>query len=692
MQSFQEFSLSPEVARAIQELGFESPTPIQAQTLPKLLGATEGTDFLGLAATGTGKTAAFAIPLIEQVDPSIHGVQAVVLCPTRELAVQVAGQINLLGKYKRVRALPIYGGAAYGDQIRGLRDGASIVVATPGRLVDHLTRGTAKLSKVRTVVLDEADEMISMGFKEDLEAILLQVDESQRKTWLFSATMSPEVRRIADRFLDNPESVQINKAAGLSGTVEQTFYVVKEMDKPEILEKLIDFADDFYGLVFCQTKSLVIDLTDQLSRHGYPVDCLHGDMDQKARDRAMRSFRDRTNKILVCTDVACRGLDVQDLTHVVNYSLPRELDHYVHRIGRTGRSGKSGSALSLVTPSHMPLVTKIEKMTKSKMTKGQIPNRKEVTKKKIAGALGTFQAVDPTRALEVIGTEWTTAIEAMDKTEIVARFLGLKFADMLAMPSKEVETKNEVLGARERRGTRPSPSGSMSVPKPLERPAAPRKPLIQIGEGEATTGVLSDAQIEAVAQNQQPVAAQAAAAPVAAEEQAWPRAKKPYGDYKKRDPQPEGQGFGGGEKRGYGKFERGGFGAEKRGFSKDRGFGGERGFGAPKRGFGGERSYGGGAAAGGEKRGYGGGFGSGEKRSYGGGFGGGEKRGFGGGGFGGGEKRGFGGGSERSFGDSAGKRPFGGGGYAKKSDFKRSWNGASGSEGGDRPARYKKGF
>ncbi len=475
MQSFQEFSLSPELARAIQEMGFETPTPIQAQALPKLLAGK--TDFLGLAATGTGKTGAFAIPLIERVDPNVHGAQAIVLCPTRELAVQVAGQINLLGRYKRVRALPVYGGAPYGDQIRGLRDGAPIVVATPGRLVDHLNRGTAEFSKVRTVVLDEADEMISMGFKDDLEAILLQVDEAQRETWLFSATMSKEVRKIADRFLMEPASVEINTSKMLSGTVEQKFYVCKEMDKPEILMKLIDFADDFYGLIFCQTKNLVIELTDLLNSKGYAADCLHGDMDQKARDRAMRAFREKNTKVMVCTDVACRGLDVQDLTHVVNYSIPRELDNYVHRIGRTGRSGKKGLALSLVTPSHMPLITKIERMTKSKMFRDTVPSRKEVAKKKLAGACAPFLAAEPARVLEVLGQEWLDAIESMEKAEIVSRFLSLKFGDLFTAP---VETQAPKVS-----NDRPARAMPLVVPKPMSI-----VPLIPLTPSAATTGLI----------------------------------------------------------------------------------------------------------------------------------------------------------------------------------------------------------
>ena len=263
---------------AITELGYEAPTPIQAETLPLLLG--NDTDFLGLAATGTGKTAAFGIPLLERIDAKTQGVQALVLCPTRELAIQVAGQIDLLGKFLGIKALPVYGGTGYGDQIYGLKNGATIVVGTPGRVVDHIEKGILKLNKLKTLVLDEADEMISMGFKEDLEKVLDAAPKGQANIWLFSATMGREVRGVADAYLKDPQKVQINRTEMLPATVEQIFYKVHEYDKPEVLCKVIDANDDFYGIVFCQTKALVADLTGFLLSKGYRVDCLHGDLDQ----------------------------------------------------------------------------------------------------------------------------------------------------------------------------------------------------------------------------------------------------------------------------------------------------------------------------------------------------------------------------------------------------------------------------
>ncbi|MEQ1663947.1 MAG: DEAD/DEAH box helicase [Bdellovibrionales bacterium] len=424
MKTFNELNLSQPLMQAISALGYETPSAIQAQALPILLGAP--TDFIGQAATGTGKTAAFGIPLLEQIDAAKKVVQGLILCPTRELAMQVTGQINLLGKFKNIKALAIYGGASYGDQIHGLKSGAQIVVGTPGRLIDHLERGTLKLDEAKTIILDEADEMISMGFKEDLEMILQASPRETSQIWLFSATLSKEVRRVADTYLRRAQQVQVNRTEMLSTTVEQLYYPSRESDKPEILCKLIEAADNFYGIIFCQTKSLVMDLSQYLSSRGYKVDCLHGDKTQNDRERTMQAFRDHRVNMLVCTDVASRGLDVKDITHVINYSIPRELDVYVHRIGRTARSGKSGIAMSLVTPSHRGLIGRIEQMTKSRMKEGKIPTRKDIGAKKVTKMLSQFQEQQFfARAIEHLGEEWKAAIANMPSEEIVGRFLTL---------------------------------------------------------------------------------------------------------------------------------------------------------------------------------------------------------------------------------------------------------------------------
>jgi ATP-dependent RNA helicase DeaD len=435
VDSFKDLTLSPELTRAITELGYTKPSPIQAEALPILLAAP--TDFVGLAATGTGKTAAFGIPLIEQLDAHKKGVQALVLCPTRELALQVCEQINLLGKYKKIKAIAVYGGSSIRDQIYDLQNGAEIVVGTPGRVIDHTERGTLKLDQLRMVVLDEADEMISMGFKEELDAILKKVPREHAHFWLFSATMSRDVQRVADTYLRKAKRVQVNKQSMLSTTVEQQYFVTQESNKPEILCKLIDAAENFYGLIFCQTKALVADLTDYLLQRGYQVECLHGDMDQKARERVMNNFRGGRLQMLVCTDVAARGLDVKDVTHVVNYTIPRELDSYVHRIGRTARSGKAGLAMSLVTPANARLIPRIEQLTQSRMKQGKIPSSKDVAAKKMAALIPRFENQQGfARVQTVMGESWKTAIASMSPEEIVARFASMLLPELAREPER----------------------------------------------------------------------------------------------------------------------------------------------------------------------------------------------------------------------------------------------------------------
>ncbi len=446
VNSFDELKLSPPLAKALAEMGFTAPTPIQAATLPLLLG--KGTDFLGMAATGTGKTGAFGIPLLETIEPSDREPQALVMCPTRELAVQVAEQISLLGKYKGINVQCIYGGAGYKEQIMGLRRGAHVIVATPGRLVDHMTRGTVSLESVRTIVLDEADEMISMGFKEELETVLKQVPMDASHRWFFAATMSPALRAVADTYLRTPQSVRVNRTEMLPGTVQQFYYTVREKNKPKGVMKLIDNADSFYGLIFCQTKVVVIGLTEYLKSHGYSVDCLHGDKSQMERERVLKNIKDRTVNIVVCSDVAARGLDVKDLTHVINYSLPHDFDSYIHRIGRTGRSGSAGIAMNLVTPSQMHMVDRLQRMTRTVMQPAIFPTRKDISAKKLAQLLPKFLAAPhQEKAMEILGDEWKATIEATSKEEIVARFLGLLYPELFVDSETE---KAEEIGFAER--------------------------------------------------------------------------------------------------------------------------------------------------------------------------------------------------------------------------------------------------
>ncbi len=449
MDSFAELKLSPEMTQSLTEMGFTAPTPIQAQALPLLF---EGpTDFLGMAATGTGKTAAFGIPLLEGIDASKRVLQGIVLCPTRELAVQTCEQINLLGKHKRIQALAVYGGTGFVDQNRALHRGVHVVVATPGRLIDHLKQKSLKLENVKTVVLDEADEMISMGFKEELEYLLSHLPPGEAHTWLFAATMSPELRRVADKYLRMPKIAQVNRTEMLSGTVKQIYYTVRDKNKPKALCRLLDVADDFYGLIFCQTKVQVTGLTEHLRARGYAVDSLHGDKNQSERERTLAAFKAKTAKVLVCSDVAARGLDVKELTHVINYSLPIDLDSYVHRIGRTGRSGKLGLAMSLVAPVQLGLLDRIQRRTKVQMEAGVLPTQEDIIAKRLSALLPKLASTKSHEAArKILDASWTETLEKMSKTEIAERML------VLAMPHLfDEREKAEELDVEEERRNRP---------------------------------------------------------------------------------------------------------------------------------------------------------------------------------------------------------------------------------------------
>lgn len=425
MNSFDEFELKPELLETLKRMGFEKPSPIQVAAIPLLKEFNK--DFIGLAPTGTGKTAAFALPLLNYLtDHREPGLQALILCPTRELALQVATQINKFGIGSGLRAQAVYGGAGYAEQIRAIRSGCPIIVGTPGRLLDHMNSGTLKLNTLKALILDEADEMISMGFQEDIETILAAIPEGQSRLWLFSATMSPEIRKIADRFLHNPDRVELNHTQKVPSQLEQIYYVTRESNKPDVLAKLIEEVGNFYGLIFCQTKALVVELTQRLVDMGYKVDSMHGDKTQDARERTLKSFRERRLQVLVCTDVASRGIDVQDITHVVNYSLPRETENYIHRIGRTARSGKKGVAMALVSPAQRVLIGRIEKRTGVKMKEGVIPSTRILKDRKVGQLLEKFMATEVhAEGLSRVHGTWTEAMKEMTREEVAARLLSL---------------------------------------------------------------------------------------------------------------------------------------------------------------------------------------------------------------------------------------------------------------------------
>jgi ATP-dependent RNA helicase DeaD len=377
--TFAELGIGPEVLRAIEELGFEEPTPIQTQTIPPLLA---GRDVIGQAQTGTGKTAAFAIPLLELVDPSERAVQALVLAPTRELAVQVAEHTHRLGRHRGVDVLPIYGGQSYARQIAGLRHGAPIVVGTPGRVMDHVRRETLDLTTVRCVVLDEADEMLTMGFIEDVEWILDQIP-AEPQVALFSATVPPRIAALAERYLHDPVRISVSQEKLTLPHTDQWYVEVAAATKLDALSRILDVETPRSAMVFCRTKREVDDLGESLAGRGYAVDILHGDLNQMMRERVLRRFREGTTEILVATDVAARGLDIAGVSHVINYDIPEDPEAYVHRIGRTGRAGRYGVAITFVTPREIRLLRFIERTIGRKIAPMRLPSAADVAARRI---------------------------------------------------------------------------------------------------------------------------------------------------------------------------------------------------------------------------------------------------------------------------------------------------------------------
>lgn len=377
MTSFVDFDLSRRVQQAIHDMGFEEPSPIQAACIPVVL---TGKDVIGQAQTGTGKTAAFGIPVVEQISTESRGVQALVLTPTRELAIQVAGEFRKIAKYKRVKTLPIYGGQSIGHQIRALQQGIHVVIGTPGRILDHIRRGTLNLSNIRMLVLDEADEMLDMGFIDDIESILREIPQ-ERQTLLFSATFPSEVKRLSGRYMTTPEHVTVNRGEMTAPLTDQVSYKVLERNKLESLCRIVDSEEVSLGIIFCRTKRGVDDLVEALLARGYLVDGLHGDLSQAQRDRVMKRFRTSDIELLVATDVAARGIDVDNVSHVINYDIPQDPESYVHRIGRTGRAGKRGLAITLVTPREFKLLKQIERETGAKIILRDVPSLADVAER-----------------------------------------------------------------------------------------------------------------------------------------------------------------------------------------------------------------------------------------------------------------------------------------------------------------------
>ncbi len=376
---FAELGLSPELLKAVVQMGYEEATHIQSQAIPALLA---GSDVVGQSQTGSGKTAAFALPAIECVDVRLRAPQILILCPTRELAVQVAEEVAKLASFKRgVREIPIYGGQSYDRQLRGLRDGAQIIIGTPGRVLDHLDRRTLKLDAIKMVILDEADRMLDMGFVDDIRAVM-KAAPPERQTVFFSATMSRTIQDLIRTFTKNPVNVTIEAQALTMPAIEQVYYEVDRRSKLDVLCRLIDLQDITFGIIFCATKMMVDELTEHLTARGYAADKMHGDMTQAMRERVIAKFRKRGLDFLVATDVAARGLDVDDVEVVFNYDLPHDGDDYIHRIGRTGRAGRSGRAITFVSGRELYKMQNIIRFTKGKIRRERIPTEEEVEKKR----------------------------------------------------------------------------------------------------------------------------------------------------------------------------------------------------------------------------------------------------------------------------------------------------------------------
>lgn len=400
---FDELMLDDRLLRAVTDMGFEEPSPIQAQAIPLQM---EGLDIIGQAQTGTGKTAAFGIPLLQKIDPRSKKLQAIALCPTRELAIQVADEIRKLSKYMHgIKILPIYGGQDIVRQIRGLKEGTQIVIGTPGRVMDHMRRGTIKFDRVHTVILDEADEMLNMGFLEDMETILSQLPE-ERQTVMFSATMPGAIAQIAKKFQKDPKIVKVVKKELTVPKVTQYYYEVKPKNKVEVMCRLLDMYAPKLSVVFCNTKKQVDELVQALQGRGYFAEGLHGDLKQVQRDRVMKGFRTGRTEILVATDVAARGIDVDDVEAVFNYDIPQDDEYYVHRIGRTGRAGREGMAFSLVVGKEVYKLRDIQCYCKTKILPQPIPSLNDVTEIKaekiLREAEETIQSTDLTRMVNII--------------------------------------------------------------------------------------------------------------------------------------------------------------------------------------------------------------------------------------------------------------------------------------------------
>jgi ATP-dependent RNA helicase DeaD len=462
MSDFKNLGLNEQLQASVEKLGFTTPTEIQTKAIPLLLQGTR--DFVGLAQTGTGKTAAFGLPLLQLIDRSLRRPQALVVCPTRELCVQIVKEIDNFGKVGgSIKVLAVYGGASITQQMRELKQGVQLVVATPGRLIDLLERKAIDLEAIQYVVLDEADEMLNMGFKEDIECIL-EYTPKRNSMWLFSATMPPAIREVAKKFMSNPVEVSVGKVNSANANIDHQYFVTAHQHRYETLKRLIDFNPDIYGIIFTRTKADAQEISERLTREGYNVDALHGDLNQQQRDRVMAGFRSKALQLVVATDVAARGIDVSGITHVINFELPDDVEVYTHRSGRTGRAGNTGICLSIVSPREVRRVQEIERMIKAKMNRLEIPSGKDVCRKQF------FYFMDKLLATDISHGDYETYLPMLSekfatvsKEEVLQRVAALEFDRFLryyenaqdlnvGRPSADKRERRAPGGARDAQG------------------------------------------------------------------------------------------------------------------------------------------------------------------------------------------------------------------------------------------------
>ncbi len=430
MKTFEELGVSEPIRRAIEELGFEQPMPVQEEVIPYLLG--EHNDVIALAQTGTGKTAAYGIPVLQKTDATTKDTQALILSPTRELCLQIADDLNSFAKYiPHMHIIPVYGGASIVTQINELRHGAQIIVATPGRLIDLMERGKVKLENSRNVVLDEADEMLNMGFSDSINAIFEHVPE-YRNTLLFSATMSKEIEKIAKNYLHDYKEIVVGSRNEGAENVNHIYYLVNAKDKYLALKRIVDFYPRIYGIIFCRTKLETQEVADKLIKDGYNAESLHGDLSQQQRDLTMQKFRQHLVQLLVATDVAARGLDVDDLTHVINYGLPDDVENYTHRSGRTGRAGKKGTSISIIHSREKFKVKAIEKVIGKEFVDGTLPTPEEICKKQLFKTMDDIMKTDVDEDLIApYMTDINRQFEYIDKEDIIKKMVSNTFGRFL---------------------------------------------------------------------------------------------------------------------------------------------------------------------------------------------------------------------------------------------------------------------